>query len=355
MQMRHSRAGATAMLIRTIAAAVLAVAATVALASAEDFQIVKVASVAGSAIDQLKPKLIYFNDHRLDETTDKGAFIHFDEWARTKPIQHQFLTLFPSFTEGTVHKIIDGTRREVKDELQMYLTEARFLLLRPASAIDLKNYATLPFIQSIDPSIKHELIKPADISLLKDERSANNKNPDRPWCEGAGVTACIRSQYKLEGKLPIGVALANKLRESERKISDTIEFESELRLLTPADVDQEGLKKLTGVETPVAGVLEQNMFYVNQVMRFGKLIAVIQPNPADSKSTIATVMIALAVSSSTLDMKKKYQTVPVLRNLVPSQVLLGNSSFNTGNSISAGLPSFVRNRIKAIAGILDRG
>ena len=47
--------------------------------------------------------------------------------------------------------------------------------------------------------------------------------------------------------------------------------------------------------------------------------------------------------------------MPVLRNLVPSQVLLGNSSFNTGNSISAGLPSYVRNRIKAIAGILDRG
>ena len=49
------------------------------------------------------------------------------------------------------------------------------------------------------------------------------------------------------------------------------------------------------------------MFYVNQVMRFGKLIAVFQPNPADAKSTIATVMIALAVGSSTLEQKKKYQ------------------------------------------------
>ncbi len=97
------------------------------------------------------------------------------------------------------------------------------------------------------------------------------------------------------------------------------------------------------------------MFYVNQVMRFGKLIAVFQPNPADAKSSVATVMIALAVGSSTLEMKKKYEAVPVLRNLVPSQVLLGNSSFNTGNSISAGLPSYVRNRIKAIADILDRG
>ena len=44
-----------------------------------------------------------------------------------------------------------------------------------------------------------------------------------------------------------------------------------------------------------------------------------------------------------------------LRNLVPSQVLLGNSSFNTGSSISAGLPSYVRHRIKAIAGIPAHG
>jgi len=343
------------MRFRSATMALLMLATPVAFAGAADFEIVKVTSVAGAGIDKLRPKIIFFNDYRLDEMSDKGAFIHFDEWARTKPIQRQFLSLFPSFTEGMIHRVIDGTRKEVKDELQMFITEARFLLSKPAASIDLKSYATLPFIQSIDPSIKHELIKPSDVSILKDERSANNKNPDRAWCEGPGVTSCIRSTYKLEGKLPIGVALANKIREGERKLSDSIEFESELRLLTAADLDEDALKKLTGVNTPVAGMLEQTMFNVNQVMRFGKLVAVFQPNPADARSTIATVMIALAVSSSTLEMKKKYQSVPVLRNLVPSQVLLGNSSFNTGNSISAGLPSFVRNRIKAIAGILDHG
>jgi hypothetical protein len=341
---------------RSSTAAVLVFATSVAFAAAaQDFQIVKVASVAGAAIDGLKPKTIFFTDHRVDDKTDQGAFIHFDEWARTKPNEFKFLNLFPAFKEGMVHKIIDGSKKEVKDALQMYITEARFMLSRPAESVDLKSYATLPFIESIDPSIKHEAIQPSDVSVLKDEKSSNNKNPDRNWCEGPGVTACIRSHYKLEGKLPIGVALANKLRDSDKKLSDSIDFESELRLLSASDVDQDGVKKLTGVDTPVAGVLEQNMFYVNQVMRFGKLIAVFQPNPADAKSSVATVMIALAVGSSTLEMKKKYETVPVLRNLVPSQVLLGMSSFNTGNSISAGLPSYVRNRIKAIADILDRG
>ena len=340
---------------RNLTAAGLVFATTVAFAAAQDYQIVKVASVAGAAIDGLKPKTIFFTDHRTDETSDKGAFIRFDEWSRSRPNEAKFLNLFPNFKEGMVHKIIDGSKKEVKDELQMYVTEARFMLSRPADTVDLKAFASLPFIQSIDPTIKHVTIKSEEVSTLKDEKGTNNMNPARKWCEGAGVTACIRSNYKLEGKLPIGVALANKLRDSERKLSDTIEFESEMRLLKGADIDEAGLKQLTGVNTPVAGMLEQNMFYVNQVMRFGKLLAVFQPNPADAKSTITTVMIALAVGSSTLDQKKKYETVPVLRNLVPSQVLLGNSSFNTGNSISAGLPSYVRNRIKSIAVILDRG
>jgi hypothetical protein len=341
--------------MRHMTAFAFVLATSVAGAAAQEFQIVKVASVTGSTVDSLKPKTIVFNDRRVDETSDKGAFIKYEEWARTKPLERHFLSLFPEFSEGMIHRIVDGSKKEMKDELQMYVTEARFKLSRPAASIDLKQFATLPFIEKIDPAIKHQVIKASEVSVLNDERSAANKNPDRPWCEGTGVSLCTRSSYKLEGKLPIGIALANKLRDSDKKVSDTVEFESELRLLKASDVDEAALRKLTGVNTPVAGVVEQNMFYVNQVMRFGKLIAVVQPNPADASSSIATVMIALAVSSHTLDTKKKYQDVPVLRNMVPSQVLLGQSSFNTGNSLSAGLPVYVRNRIKAIAGMLDRG
>ena len=45
----------------------------------------------------------------------------------------------------------------------------------------------------------------------------------------------------------------------------------------------------------------------------------------------------------------------MLRNLVPAQVLAGKSSFNSGNSISAGLPVYVRNQVKAIATLLNAG
>jgi hypothetical protein len=90
-------------------------------------------------------------------------------------------------------------------------------------------------------------------------------------------------------------------------------------------------------------------------MQFGKFFAVLQQDPANANRTIATTFIALAVKSRVLESKKKYENVPVLRNLVPAQVLMGKSSFNTGSSISAGLPSYARNRIKAIAGMLDQG
>ena len=340
------------MLMRySIALLIGLVAAVGESAAAQEFQIVRVTSVPGFAIDQLKPNTIIFNDGRADDTSN--GFVRFDDWSRLKPIQKQYMALFPTYTEQTVHKVIDGVSKAYRDEMQLYIVEARLKLSRPPSSIDLKRYTTLPFIQTVDPSITHQQIKASETTALTDEKYIANVNPDRKWCEGAGVTICVRSHYKLEGKLPIGIALANKIREGDKKIFPFIDFESELRLLSPTEEEAAGIKKLTGLDAPISGVLEQSMFYVNQVMRFGKFMAVFQQNPNEANSTIATVMIAVAVSSSTLDSKKKYQDVPVLKNLVPMQVLMGNSSFNTGSSISAGLPVYVRNRIKALAGILD--
>jgi hypothetical protein len=56
-----------------------------------------------------------------------------------------------------------------------------------------------------------------------------------------------------------------------------------------------------------------------------------------------------------LERKREFERVPVLRNLVPIQVLMGRSSFNAGSSISAGLPEYSRNRLKAVAAELQKG
>jgi hypothetical protein len=64
-----------------------------------------------------------------------------------------------------------------------------------------------------------------------------------------------------------------------------------------------------------------------------------------------TTFIALAVKSPVVENKKKYENVPVLRNVVPAQMLMGRARSASAPRISA----YARNRLKAIAGMLDQG
>jgi hypothetical protein len=337
----------------------LALAALAAVSSArveaQEFRIEEATSLAALAIEGLKPKTIAFVDRPSDELIDPDVgLIRFEDWAQAKPLEKQFLTPFPSYLEPTVEATVDGVRKRFKEKLHMYVGEARFALARPPESIDLASFVSLPFVERIDPAVKHNLITPAEAISAKDPRAAHNQHPLRRWCEARPVTICIHSRYQFEGKLPIGIKIANKLREGAKKIPDYLEFESELTFRPAAEVAEMGLANLTGLDTPPAGALEQNIFYINQVMQFGKLLALFQAHPTDAKQTVVTVFITLAVESGVLAKKKEFVKVPVLRNLVPAQVLAGKSSFNSGNSISAGLPVYARNQVKAIASILER-
>jgi hypothetical protein len=324
-------------------------------AGAEEFRIEEASSTAALAVDQLKPKAISFIDRPSEELIDPDAgLMRFEDWAKVRPIEKQFLTPFPSYVEPMVEVTVDGVPKRFKEKLHMYVAEARFALAKPPGAVDLASLVTLPFVERIDSAIKHRLITSAEAVSPKDPRAVHNQHPLRRWCEVRPVTICIRSRYQFEGKLPIGIQIANKLRDAPKKIADYLEFESELTLRPPAEVSEMGLATLTGLDTPPVGAIEQNIYYINQVMQFGKLLAVFQRHPTDANQTIVTVFMALAVESSTMGKKKEFMKVPVLRNLVPAQVLAGKSSFNTGSSISAGLPVYARNQAKSIAGILER-
>jgi hypothetical protein len=327
----------------------------VAQKAAPDFIIEETTSPAALAPAQLKPRTIAFMDRPSDELIDPDAgLIRFEDWAQVRPVERQFLTPFPSYVEPTVEATVDGVRKRIKEKLHMYVAEARFTLSRPPASIDLASFVTLPFLERTDPAIKHNLITAAEAVSPKDPRAAHNQHPLRRWCDTRPVTICIHSRYQFEGKLPLGIQIANKIRDSKKKIADHLEFESELTLRPPAEVAEMGFANLTHLDTPSIGALEQNIYYVNQVMQFGKLVAVFQHHPKDANQTIVTVFMALAVETGIFLKKKEFSKVPVLRNLVPAQVLAGKSSFNTGNSISAGLPVYARNQVKAMAAILDR-
>jgi len=341
------------------AIALVALLGSLSAARAQDFRIEEAGASPNWTVAQLKPGVIVFSDAVGAGLAAAGAdnLIAFADWARVRPAQKKFLSLFPAYSEPTVVKSAsaDAVPAPIHEKLDMYVAQARFMLERPPATLNLPRYVTLPFLEKIDPAIKHKLISAGDVNPLADAQGTGNANPDRQWCSGRTALICIESTYKLEGKIPLGILLVNKLRETVKKVPDHIDFQGELSALSAADVDQAGLKELTALDTPVAGVLEQNIFYVNQIMKFGKLLAVFQGHPADAGKTMVTAYMVLAIDESVLDKKKDFEKVPVLHNLVPAQVLMGLSSFNSGDSISAGLPKYARNEIRTIAGLLARG
>ncbi len=350
------------MLIRR--AAVLCVLLGASSAAAQSFRIEDVDAARTVAVTQIKPATIAFSDKPKGATAEGVDLAPFDDWAANHPTEKKFLALFPSYAEPTVTKSVtvtsesgatDSALKPVVQKLYMYVAQARFILDRAPGSLDLPHDVTVGFLQRIDPAIKHKQITAADVAPFTGEAGAGNENPDRKWCTGRTTSICIQSTYKLEGKIPLGVILVNKLRESAKKISDQIDFQSEFSTLAPSEIDEAGLRQLTTLDTPVTGVLEQNIFHVNQIMKFGKFLAVFQNHPSDPGKTVVTAFMTLAIEASVFDKKKDFENVPVLRNLVPAEVLMGRSSFNSGNSISAGLPQYARNEIKTVAGLLADG
>jgi hypothetical protein len=330
-------------------------AATFAIeAQAREFRVEDVPSDAKRDVTRLPPGIVLFSDTKTDAIADPATgLVRFEEWSRARPTHKRHLGLHAAYAEPTVDVMVHGLPRKYLEKLHVYIGRGQFTVSRPIDRVDFATYATLDFLQRLDPSIVHRQIEPSAVAPLADPAERHTANPSRAWC-GDG-TICVSSRYQLEGKLPLGIRLANKLEDSGKKIAEHLDFQSELRITPRQEVDQAGLSEMTGVATPISGVLEQTIFWVNQMMQYGRFIAVFQPHPADEAKTIVTAFMALGIETDVLEKKKEFERVPVLRNMVPAQVLVGNSSFNTGTSISAGVPVYARNRLALIAGLIDAG
>src|SRR5205807_2327832 len=114
-------------------------------AGAEEFRLDEVTFLNQAGIAQLKPGIIAFTDHRKDELADPvSGLMRFEDWARTRPVQKQFLSLYPGYVEPTVATTVGGVTKPAVEKLRMYVAEARFLLNRPAASVNLARYAALP-------------------------------------------------------------------------------------------------------------------------------------------------------------------------------------------------------------------
>ena len=137
---------------------------------------------------------------------------------------------------------------------------------------------------------------------------------------------CVQSRYIFEGKIPAGIQLANKLREENKKpIPDFIEFQSEMMLVTQPHLAE--LPSLTGLDSTVTSGLEQNIFWVNQVIQFGKLLAVLQQHPTEREAAIATVYILIAVRNDVLNKQNTHSAKPRARATAHGQQFLQQRRF----------------------------
>ncbi len=297
------------------------------------------------------PGVIRFSDRQ--GASPVPSLTTFLAWSKDHPEQKRLLALHPAYAESTVAVTVDGLRKTREEKLEIYVAAARVMLDRSSESVDLAQLASAGALANIDPAIRHRPITKEEAIPNRDPEQPYNRLPDRAWCDAARV-ACFESRYDLEGKLPLGIRLANKMEEGGKKVADHVTFQSEVRSLTPVEIDAAAVARLTGISTPIAGALEQSTFQVNQILRFGKLLIVVQPAPASPGKALVSVYLALAVKADVLGRKKEYERVPVLRNLVPAQVLMGTSSFNTGTSLSAGLPVYARNRIRTLAALLAK-
>ena len=260
-------------------------------ASAVEFRIADVASLA-AARDQLKPNTIAFTDQGDNNPgAPAGQLVAFDDWSRANPIQKQFLALYPGYVEPTVNVTVDGETKSVQEKLHMYVAQARFALPKPASSIDLARYATISFMQKLDPAITHAAL------VASRYQGWTEQNPNRPWCEAKPNVLCVESRYQLEGKLPTGIRLVNAAHREQEEDCRISRLPERAAHAFTGRSRPAGLMKLTGIDGPVAGAIEQNIFHVNQVMQFGKLLIVFQQDKADANRTLATAFIAIAIKT----------------------------------------------------------
>ena len=163
--------------------------------------------ITESPVAQLKPRSIVFSDQPGDDLVDPAVgFIRYEDWAKARPVQQQFLSLYPGYTEPNVDIIVDGTRRRYRERLHMYVAEARFVISRPPASLELARLATLPFVeQHRSRRSSTSASTAADPTRPREPKVIHNQHPQRKWCEGREIVICLRSTYRLEGRLPVGI------------------------------------------------------------------------------------------------------------------------------------------------------
>src|SRR3979409_2028150 len=150
----------------------------------QEFRVEDVGALGDLQIGQLKPKIVAFADRPPEKLIDPGTgFMRYEDWAKARPLEQQFLGLYPGYAEPNADIVVDGAKKRFKEKLHMYVAAARFVLSRPPGSLDLARLLTLPVVQQIDPATKHRVIGAGEGPATQTPKGTYNPQPPRRGCE----------------------------------------------------------------------------------------------------------------------------------------------------------------------------
>lgn len=312
-------------------------------------------------IQQMDDKSLYYNEKVLP----------FPDWALQNPQESQALALYPGYEEPQITTVKNGVPKQLTEKIIVFAVRTKIILDKAPGQINLKGLINIDSIRKFDPEIQHIPLQQdqfmsavAGRSQISNFQWCNKTGPyivrpsrevelshinpkSRAWCSDVTRSICVESCYLFGTFWYQGVKVVNLgMDESEKKdygiaLQSEVRYfqnERELGLSVP-------LNSLTKLNTPVRGGLEQNMFYFNQVIEFGKILAVLQDDPADPNKTVVNTFFVVGVK------KRTYNQNSEIKNILLGQSSLG---FNTKTGITAGLPVFTQNMVNSIANLFEK-
>lgn len=298
----------------------------------------------------------------LSFTASADEILTLNEWKQKSPLAAAALNIHTQFEEPTIKFNNDGVIESKKLEMVIYSAQSKVVANIDANNIKFESLIQANSFSLLDPAARHIKIGPnqampvvagkngiqnfnwcnrnpkdPDIFLPQLELSQTHMSrPGEAWCTKKDYRACYESCRLIPSPSALLGAVVgyNQLKKIAGKHGKDLGMatQSELNYYNENRPFQMDLARLTKVNTPVKGVLEINIFYINQILVFGKILVVFQPSPADPRKTIVSALSAFAVRSDAWN-HKAYGTQ--VKSILASQ-----SSFNDKTGILAGIPKF---------------
>lgn len=309
----------------------------------------------------------------------------YQTWKEKRPIEFKYLNLFPEYREPEISLKPNELDEEKHVELmRVFTNKARVVINKAASKIDLGAFLNAEIYSQLMPDMAHRFVDNSQIlPVLKEkaglqtfsfcrpsaetERSKDRTFIERPqkegdlsyqmsatrkWCDQTGgqcVRSCTTFEEGSKNWLTVaGINLARKLA-GKRPLDYGLAFESEIRVYRSESEYGNTLSELTGISTPVQGVFEQSIFYVNQMIQFGKIITIIQPHPSDPEKTVASTYVIIGVKETS------FNSIPI-PELGPKGLALffKGELGNTEHGPTAGLPKYTQEIASRIADYFEK-